>query len=155
VRKRSAKRSTASKRAQLEDKLDDLVTLLRTQQAKSPNDRNTEQQTVTPCSLNYSPQQANFEPSVHDTLTEHELAKFRQLHLPYLPFIHLPLTLSSEQLQREKPLLAFAIKTTCNKMYSQQARMSKMMRGAIAERLMVDGEKSIDLLLTLLTCMAW
>jgi hypothetical protein len=155
VRKRSAKRTNVSKRAQLEDKLDDLVSLLRTQQTVLPHDRTTDQQIITPSSLGYSPQQSIIDASLDDRLTDEELAKLRQLHLSYLPFLNLQSDLSVEQLLAEKPLLSLALKTISTKAYSKQSELSKRLRGTIAQQMMVDGEKSLDLLVTLLTCMAW
>jgi hypothetical protein len=155
VRKRSAKRITVSKRARLEDKLDDLVSLLRTQQTAVPPERTTEQQIVTPSSLDYTPQQTISDTSFDECLTDEELADCRQLHLNYFPFLNLPSSLTAEQLLVEKPLLSLALKTICTKAYTKQDELSKKLRGEIAHRLMVDGEKSLDLLVSLLTCMAW
>ncbi|KAH8701458.1 hypothetical protein GQ44DRAFT_778646 [Phaeosphaeriaceae sp. PMI808] len=135
VRKKSAKKPGASKRAQLEDKLDDLVSILRTQHA--------------------TPQPDGMEAMCDQSITEEELMKFRGLHLPHFPLIHLPSNLSAEQLNHEKPLLSLAIKTICNKAYSSQAKLSKKLRERIALKMMVDGEKSLDLLLSVLTCMTW
>jgi hypothetical protein len=155
VRKRSAKRTTASKRAQLEDKLDDLVSLLRTQQATPSHNQSTDQQTTTPCSLDYSPQQPVSEAPHDDVLTDEDLSKIRQHHLPYFPFIYLPPDLTATQLVHTKPLLALAFKTISNKAYARQAKLSKSVRSKIAIQLIVDAEKSMDLLLGLLACMAW
>jgi hypothetical protein len=155
MRKRSTKKTTASKRTQLEDKLDDLVSLLRTQHAAPQHDRSTEQQIITPRSLDDSPQQSEFEASCDDNLTSQEFAKLRHLHLSHFPFIYLPSSLSAEQLHMEKPLLSLAFKTICNKAGFQQAKLSKTLRKTIALKLLVDGEKSLDLLLSILACMAW
>jgi hypothetical protein len=155
MRKRSAKRTTVSKRAQLEDKLDDLVSLLRTQQTVQSHERLIDQQIITPSSLDYSPQQSIVDASFDDRLTDEEFTKFRQLHLPYFPFLNLPPSLSVDQFLAEKPLLSLALKTICTKAYTKQIELSKRLRGTIAQQLMVDGEKNLDLLVSLLTCMAW
>jgi hypothetical protein len=155
VRRRTAKRPVVSKRTQLEDKLDDLVSLLRTQQTVVPHDPTTEQQIITPSSLDYSPQHAFSETSFDERLTDEELAHCRQLHLSYFPFLNLPSSLTGEQLLDEKPLLSMALKTICTKAYTKQDELSRKLRGTIAQQLMVDGEKSLDLLVSLLTCMAW
>ena len=94
--------------------------------------------------------------SVCDQLiTEEELMEFRWLHLPHFPLIYLPPNLSAEQLNHDKPLLSLAIKTICNKAYSLQAQLSMKLRERISLKMMVDGEKSLDLLLSVLTCMTW
>lgn len=153
VRKRT-KRNTASKRAQLEDKLDDLVSLLRTQQTAQTQDRTTEQQTVTPCSLDYSPQIGSDAPC-DNNLTDRELQKFQDYHMSYFPFFFLPAGTTAEDLRHEKPFLYSAIQVVCNKAYAKQSELSKALRSAIAVQLMVDGERTNDLLLALLACVTW
>jgi len=154
VRKQRSTKKTASKRAQLEDKLDDLVSLLRTQAVPQP-DRLTSFQPATPSSLSYSPQQDAAELPHTDVLTDQELVIFGQRHLPFFPLIFLPPSLSAKELTHEQPLVALAIKTICNKGRSYQAELSKELRRAIALRTMVDGEKSLELLLSVLMCMTW
>jgi len=146
VRKQRSTKKIAPKRAQLEDKLDDLVSLLRTQAVPQP---------ATPSSLSYSPQQDVAELPHSNVLTDQELVIFRQRHLPFFPLIFLPPGLSAEELTHDKPLVALAIKTICNKGRSYQAELSKELRRAIALRTMVDGEKSLELLLSVLMCMTW
>ncbi|KAF1832997.1 hypothetical protein BDW02DRAFT_402551 [Decorospora gaudefroyi] len=154
VRKKSIKKPTASKRAQLEDKLDDLVSILRTQHANPERDA-TRFQAVTTRSLESTPHPNSVEAVCDDSITEEELMKFRELHLPHFPLINLPSTLSAEQLNHEKPLLSLAIKTICNKAHSTQAKLSKRLREIIALKMIVDGDKSLDLLLSVLSCMTW
>jgi hypothetical protein len=149
MRKR-AKRTTTSKRAQLEDKLDDLVSLLRTQTAPGP-DRSTSFQANTPRSLSFSPQESRPD----NSLTHQELTAFRQRHLPLFPMIYLPPSLSVQQLSLERPLVSLAIKTICNKGCSYQAELSKELRQTIAMKMMVEGEKSLDLLLSVLISTTW
>jgi hypothetical protein len=154
MRKKSAKNPAASKRSQLEGKLDDLVSILRTQHA-TPQQDFTQFQAITPRSLDFTPQSDVMEAMRDQSLTEEELTKFRSLHLPHFPLIHLPPNLSVQQLEYEKPLLSLAIKTISNKAYSSQDELSRKLRQMIALKMMVDGEKSLDLLLSVLTCMTW
>ena len=155
MRKRSVKQTKVSKRAQLEDKLDDLVTLLRTQQVIPPHESPVVQQTITPSSLSFSPQQTGPTLPCDSSLTDHDLAEFRELHLPCFPLVYLPPSLSAKQLLQEKPMLALAIKTISNKAGMQQVELSERLRSRLALKLMVDGEKSLDILLSMLVCMAW
>lgn len=124
VRKQTTKRTTALKRAQLEDKLDDLVSLLRTQQAAQMQDRATEQQTVTPCSLDYSPQMGSEAPW-DNSFSDQDLQKFQDYHMSYFPFFFLPPGITAEQLRHEKPLMFSAIQVVCNKAYAKQSELSK------------------------------
>jgi hypothetical protein len=155
IRKRTAKQTKESKRAKLEDKLDDLVTLLRTQQGPLSQAPSATQQIVTPSSLDYSPQQSGLETPSDTGLTDRDLASFREVHLPYFPLLTLPASLSAPELSREKPMLALAIKTISNKAGYQQAQLSESLRGQVARRLFVDGEKSLDILLSMLIGMGW
>jgi hypothetical protein len=151
VRKRSTKRTASKRTQQLEDKLDEVVSLLRTQGIPQAGF-----QTVTPRSLSLSPQEDAFDtPSYNHVLTDEELAVFRQQHLPLFPLVFLPASLSAMQITREKPLVALAIKTICNKRCSYQKELSKEVRQTMATRLLVNGEKSLDLLLSVLICMTW
>ncbi|KAH7394994.1 hypothetical protein DE146DRAFT_67273 [Phaeosphaeria sp. MPI-PUGE-AT-0046c] len=154
IRKRGNKRITASKRAQLEDKLDDLVSLLRNQQAVPTHPRTPDLQTVTPCSLDYSPQVGTDTPC-DDSLTDQELQKFQDYHMSYFPFFFLPPGMTAEQLRKEKPLLTSAIQVVCNKAFAEQSELSKTLRSTIALQLMVDGERNVDLLLSLIACVTW
>jgi hypothetical protein len=144
-----------SKRAKLEDKLDDLVTLLRTQQGPPSQDHLANQQIVTPSSLDYSPEQSGCETPCNISLTDRDLANFREVHLAYFPLLCLPAALSAEELSQEKPMLALAIKTISNKAGFQQAQLSESLRSQVARRLFVDGEKSLDILISMLVGMAW
>jgi hypothetical protein len=160
MRKKSSKKTPTSKRTQLEDKLDDLVNLLRTQHATSnqatpQRDRSTGSQVYTPCSLDCSPQQSGADTPFNDQLTDEELIEYRQQHVKPFPLIYIPPSLSAEQLAAEKPIFSLALKTICNKALSRQVILSKKLRETFATKMIVDGEKSLDLLLSILVCMAW
>jgi hypothetical protein len=136
------------------------VNILRTQHATSNQatpqcDRSTNSQVYTPCSVDFSPQQSGADTPFDDQLTDEELAEYRQQHVKPFPLIHIPPSLSAEQLVAEKPILSLALKTICNKALSRQVILSKKLRETIATNMMVDGEKSLDLLLSILACMAW
>lgn len=150
----SVKKSRNSKRARLEDKLDDLMSILRTQNA-TPQQDSEGLEAATPHSSDSVVQPARRGAMYGQSITEDELAEFRRLHLPHFPLVHVPADLSAEQLNHERPLLSLAIKTICKKAYSAQAQLSKKLRETIALKMMVNGEKSLDLLLSVLTCMTW
>jgi hypothetical protein len=114
-----------------------------------------DQQLNTPSSLDFSPPQTSPETWSECDLTDHDVAVFRELHLPYFPLLYLPPTLYAKQLSEEKPMLALAIKTISNKAGGQQLELSQKLRSQIATKLFVDGEKSLDILLSMLVCMAW
>jgi hypothetical protein len=151
VRRASKRKETASsKRTQLEGKLDDLVSLLRTQQNSRASQAALEN--ITPRSMSFSPRGSNTEDNL---LMDDELVYFRTCHLPLYPLMYLPASLSAAQLAARKPLVALAVKTICNKGHNYQAELSKQLRTTIAMKMMVDGEKSLDLLQSLLVMMTW
>lgn len=71
------------------------------------------------------------------------------------PLMYLPATITAAQLSAEKPLVALAFKTISNKGISYQAELSKQLRQTIATKMIVDGEKSLDLLQSILVVMTW
>jgi hypothetical protein len=131
------------------------MSLLRTQHAAPQQEQAADHQIITPCSLGDSPRHPVAIAASNDCLSDMEFTKVRELHLPHFPFIYLPPDVSAEQLSLEKPLLSLAFKTISNKAASRQAKLSKKLRTMVAMKVIVDGEKSIDLLLTILACMAW
>lgn len=114
-----------------------------------------DQQVITPSSLDFSPQQTGSATPCDGGLTKFDVAAFRDFHLPYFPMMYLPPSVSARELQRERPMLALAIETVMNKASAQQVQLSERLRTKMAMKLFVDGEKSLDLLLSLLVCMAW
>lgn len=118
------------------------------------HDRTPDQQTITPCSLDYSPQIGS-DTSCDNGLTDQELQKFQDYHMSYFPFFFLPPNTTAEQLRHERPLFYSAIQVVCNKAYTQQSELSKTLRSTIALQMMVDGERNVDLLLSLVACVTW
>ena len=143
-----------SKRTQLEDKLDDLVTLLRTQQQTGSGPSTTSPDSpslLTPRSITNAP----LEDSALDyRLKAPHLLEFRK-HLAFFPFLDLPDITSLEQFQLERPYLSQAMHTLCTKGLSQQAPLAARLRATLATRIMAEGERSLDLLHSVIVCIAW
>lgn len=157
MRTKGVKRAAStSKRSHLEDKIEDLVDLLRTQQASSSLQVGTSTGSMlTPISSYQSPRYWGENTMEDFFLTEDELAYFRGYHLKHFPFIFLPTASTAEQLQSTRPMFCLAIKTICNKAHSVQSRLSQKCREQLAHRLLVEGEKDFDILLGITTCMVW
>lgn len=153
-RKRGTGSTPAAKRVQLEDKLDDLVSLLRTHTATSSVTSSGGTTLLTPRSLVVSPQ-ALTEPMFQSVLTEQHLDYFREHHLQYFPFMLLPGSVTADALHQEKPILSLTIRTICTKAISMQSKLSKQVREALAEKILVNGERNFDLLLSCIVCTAW
>jgi hypothetical protein len=154
VRKRGARRTAVSKNSVLEDKLDDIVSLLRNRNPSSQH-RQSVETIPTPGSSEFSPDNAFFEGIEDLDLTDRELLDFRERRLPYFPLMHLSSDVMAAELQREKPTLCLAIRGLTTKAASKQAVLSKKLREVLTRKILVDGVRSVDLLLSLLACIAW
>ncbi|PWY84250.1 hypothetical protein BO83DRAFT_413736 [Aspergillus eucalypticola CBS 122712] len=92
------------------------------------------------------------------TLLECEelLAKFRLHKMPLFPFVMIPTQMGIPTLRQQFPFLLLCIVTAClEHKPSLQDRMEQEVRRSIATRLMVNSERSLDLLLGLLVHVAW
>ncbi|KAH6842671.1 hypothetical protein B0I37DRAFT_314639 [Chaetomium sp. MPI-CAGE-AT-0009] len=219
VRKRNGKRAHVSRAAQLEAKLEDLVTLLRHQAGptdKAPplgdtagnvatgtptlSSRSTmsESEESTPHSAAHvvlPPQQPNygpekdlqslpprapllgsvFGPPAPDPLATpkgppsmpsciyqpnpfeavEDLKTFRKYMLIFLPLVHLPATMTSETLKEVYPFLWFSIMTVTCKNVDRRLVMNEAAMKFLAQKMVVDHEKSLDLLLGLIVIIGW
>ncbi|KAF2110751.1 hypothetical protein BDV96DRAFT_199245 [Lophiotrema nucula] len=232
VRKRGTKKATV-RRAQLEEKLDDLVALLREQRASSSTETNapvsrngpaTERASVdppgilatmnsgwdpstmpprnlqggieywddptitpatsaTPAASHQSDLSANVsEPvtrlmkacdGIYGDVLEREkthksnfallsridaeamLKEFRTKYLRSFPFMYLPEMTTAADLARDKPLLYFTICAITIKSHDAQVRLGYQLKEALAKAVVVEGERSIDILLALISYAAW
>ncbi|KAL2265989.1 hypothetical protein VTJ83DRAFT_5341 [Remersonia thermophila] len=83
------------------------------------------------------------------------LDTFRKYYLIFLPFVHLPATMTSEKLRDAYPFLWFAIMTVTCKHADRRLAMSDALKRFLAQKMVVDHEKSLDLLLGLVIIMGW
>jgi hypothetical protein len=219
IRKRNGKRAHVSRAAQLEAKLEDLVTLLRHQAAptdKVPplgdtagnvgtgtpalSSRSTmsESEESTPHSASHAvlpPQQPDYgsekdlqslpprgpllgvgfqppapgplatpkePPSMPSCIYQpnpfeavEDLRTFRKYMLIFLPLVHLPATMTSEALKESYPFLWFSIMTVTCKHVDRRLAMNEAATKFLAQKMVVDHEKSLDLLLGLIVIMGW
>lgn len=206
-RKRTVKKSSSSRTAQLEEKLDDLVSILRasqsqpqTQQAKS--DESLSQQGRSDTSMGPSSETRSF-PSRLDSLAtaatssttaasayqyrlpssqfppggtidppkpsdqrqnllqdppapeaDASLNKFRSW-LNYFGYMYLPPEMKAEELRRDKPVLYSVIMQITSMSVIEQHAMSDIIRKDLLNRIFVESERSVDLLLALITFLTW
>ena len=153
VRTKGAKRNTASKNAVLEEKLNDIVSLLRHQ--NSAQCRRATEAVPTPGSSELSPNSDLQDDFKDQDLTEEELLTFRERHLPYFPLMNIPSDYTAAELQKEKPTIGLAIKALTTKVASKQAVLGKNLREILTQKILIDGERSLPLLVSLLTSIAW
>jgi hypothetical protein len=147
VRKRGTKSTSSAKRSLLEDRLEEVVSLLQTQQAASTTASPNNGSIPTPISPDNE--------VASEELTDLDLLKFRDEHLKDLPFLLLPQGMNANQFRAEKPILSLAIHTICTKAISRQVRLSKQLRETLALKIIANGERSLDLLLSTIVCLAW
>ena len=154
MRKRGSKTISASKRSKLEDKLDEVVSLLRTQRTAAPTITLDEPFTPTPeSSIPTSIAVDNYD--VSERLSDQQFVDFRDNHLPCFPFMYLPENATADYLQLHYPILSLAIRVVCTKAITRQSPLSKQLRETLASRIVVYGERSMDLLLSVIISIAW
>ncbi|KXT04658.1 hypothetical protein AC578_2120 [Pseudocercospora eumusae] len=92
------------------------------------------------------------------TLNEAEvlLDRFRRLMSPGLPYVVLPEGVKARELYKVKPVLLRAITTVAmfHDLSRQQILVRELIRD-VSERIMINGEKSIDLLQAIMVFVAW
>jgi len=192
ARKRVARKTTSSRTTQLEEKLDDLVSILRASQQQPPQSSPSSQSTPS-----FSPAQAF--PSRLDSLAtaatttppqpslcatfetrpssyrdhgpppragdlnrpeptpeeaEIYLEKFRGW-IKHFPFLHIPLDVTAEALREQRPFLWRCIMNITTMSAPQQLLMKDRVRQEVAQRVIVDHERTMDILLGLICYVAW
>ncbi|OIW24686.1 hypothetical protein CONLIGDRAFT_584386, partial [Coniochaeta ligniaria NRRL 30616] len=218
VRKRNGRRQAASRTAQLEEKLEDLVTLLRSQSTavKPPAASHTAPDTThgsshldlwanTPAPSHTgtapagsSDDQSDSNPAARTTTggpqtpaailgaafsrglfnhwaepvpissmiqapglpatlseAEEQLALFREQYLQCFPCIYIPSNMTSDQLRDEKPFTWFTIMMMSCQTSSLQYGMGSVWQRIISQKIVVEHEKSIDILQGMIIFLAW
>lgn len=88
-------------------------------------------------------------------LTEQELVTFRERHLPDFPLVNIPSDYTAAELQIEKPTAALAVKALTTKEAAKQIVLGKRLREVLTQKILIDGERSLPLLVSLLISIAW
>lgn len=153
TRTRGSKRDARSKSSALEEKLDDIVSLLRNR--SSSHHGGTTDSTLTPGSSDLSPSDNLLEEARDQDLTDEELATFLECHLPHFPLMNVPPEVAAVEVQREKPILGLAIKAITTKVAAKQVILARSLRTSLTQKILVEGERSLPLLLSLLVSIAW
>jgi hypothetical protein len=155
VRKRDSKTTAASKRSKLEDKLDEVVSLLRTQRTgTAPTITPDEPFILTPDSSIPASIAVDHD-DVSQRLSDQQLVDFRDNHLPDFPFMYLSSSDTADYCQLHYPILSLAMRVVCTKAFTRQSQLSKQLRETLASKIVVYGDRSTDLLLSLIMSIAW
>ncbi|GAD91479.1 glucose-methanol-choline (gmc) oxidoreductase [Paecilomyces variotii No. 5] len=201
VRKRSSKKRKLSRTAQLEEKLDGLVSLLKSTAQSTPasavaditsrrdsttgeniqtpspirsgsqtvgsNDdelrNNLSNRTVLPPATvglerlsSQSPSAAalcELGPSMEED--EDNLERFRSKYLKYYPFTWIPSSTTAQQLRHDRPYFWLCIMSITTRSSSRQLDLDTRIRHILAQKIALELERSMDLLLAVLTYCAW
>jgi hypothetical protein len=89
------------------------------------------------------------------TKAELFLERFRTLHLKFSPFFYIPPEMTALQLQTERPFLWLNIRAVCTRSAAEQSTLGVRIRETLAKQVVVESERSIDLLLGLLCYLSW
>ncbi|RAQ98940.1 sterol glucosyltransferase [Stemphylium lycopersici] len=153
IRKGNANTIPASKRSRIEEKLDEVASLLRAQRVPTSQPSPDNLSILTPDSTTQWRNDVNS--ALSESLTNPQLADLRANYLKYFPFMYLSEDTTAGDLQLHKPILCLAIRTACTKAITRQSEMAKALREMLATKILVEGERSIDLLLAVIMCIAW
>ncbi|KAI0896268.1 hypothetical protein F4806DRAFT_56629 [Annulohypoxylon nitens] len=213
VRKRAVRRPAAERTAHLEEKLDDLVSILRAQAAGTPptgsyragaNDdlpdpgidsdanagpameldpsigvvpvpggdktaSNTHSLPIPPpveaafCTRFGSINSYPTPPSIASSQdggpspleAEEILRVFNDRFVPFFPFVYIPPETTAAQLQQERPFLWLVITCTCSKSQEKKTMYSQKIREYLAQKMLIDLDRNVDLLLGVLCYLGW
>ena len=86
---------------------------------------------------------------------EEQLALFRDRYLLCFPCIYLPPAMTSEQLREEKPFSWFTIMMMSCQTSSVQFGMGALWQKIVSQKIIIEHEKSIDLLQGMVIFLAW
>ncbi|RDW83573.1 Zn(II)2Cys6 transcription factor domain-containing protein [Aspergillus mulundensis] len=90
-----------------------------------------------------------------DRDAEEALNLFRGRMLRLCPFVYLPPNLTPQQMQRERPFLFETMLAVTTRSIQEKIARGKEFKKALATAMVVENESSIDLLLGILTYVAW
>ncbi|KAL7624951.1 hypothetical protein AAE478_004165 [Parahypoxylon ruwenzoriense] len=209
VRKRAVRRPASERTAHLEEKLDDLVSILRAQATSNPaaspyrtpgssdlsgvaagvsqniasaldlngcmgampgsNKTAIDGHAMPPAEIAVSHSYPNTAspyptpPSVASSQdvglspaeAEETLQLFRDQYLQFFPFVYISPETTAVQLQQTRPFLWLNIRTVCCRSTSQKAALNQRVREVAAQRMLLDLDRNIDLLLGLLAYLGW
>ncbi|KIW35297.1 uncharacterized protein PV07_02000 [Cladophialophora immunda] len=96
---------------------------------------------------------ASYEPSQAEA--EEFLASFRTYKSRCFPFVHIPSTTTASHLKQERPFLWLCIMSIASKSTSQQRLLGSRIRHLIAQEVVVQLNRNMDLLLGILAFIGW
>ncbi|KAJ5591583.1 uncharacterized protein N7459_001952 [Penicillium hispanicum] len=193
MRRRVAKRTASSRVSRLEEKIDSLVSMMRTEAEPGMGMSNyagliavDQPAYPSPAKTNHSSnphieaishldhqkggrrlEHSSFVPKPVTSTDFHHpdvplsfeaeecLTQFRTTKARYFPFVYIPPTTTAQDLRQEKPFLWLAIMAISCRSTAQQQVLGDKIKQVVAEQMVMQSEKSIDLLLGLLAFVGW
>ncbi|XXH00030.1 hypothetical protein Hte_006371 [Hypoxylon texense] len=107
----------------------------------------------TPPSVASSSQDLNL--SLPPAEAEEMLQVFREQFLEFFPFVYIPRETTAAQLQQTKPFLWLNIMVVCCKSPARKAALAQKVRETVAQKMLLDLDRNVDLLLGLLAYLGW
>jgi hypothetical protein len=86
---------------------------------------------------------------------EEYLSIFHTYKSKYFPFVCIPATTTAQQLRQERPFLWLCVMTIASRSTSQQQVLGSKIRHILAQEMLLNSGKNIDLLLGLLAYIGW
>lgn len=83
------------------------------------------------------------------------LEAYTNLMIPLFPFVPIPSRMTAEELRRERPFLYLNISMLASPNSARQRELSNAVKEYLADRIIMNGHRSLDLLQGLLVHLAW
>ncbi|RAL02599.1 transcription factor domain-containing protein [Aspergillus ibericus CBS 121593] len=146
-----------SKAVQLERKMDGLMTLLTSSAGRTDLSTPVREPADAPGCEQPTAEPARDDREDEDTEADADevLHAFRTHRLQFLPLIYIPATMTARDLTQQSPFLWHCIAAVESKRAAFQAALCESIRKLAGRRLLVDCEKSLDLLQGVLVYLAW
>jgi hypothetical protein len=171
IRNSKIKKPPISRTVRLEEKVDGLFSLLRSQANVADQQPGLSNATSVlsspPTQVGIPKLQSNVgvSPSpisedvlictIPGTMAEENLNTFRRAFLPFIPFVQIPAAMNSSDLRLQKPFLWLVIMSLTTKSAAQQLAMGDTIRQIVSGKVVAEHEKSLDVLLGLICYVAW
>jgi hypothetical protein len=96
-------------------------------------------------------------PNTPDSRLEAEecLRVFRAQYLPTFPCVYIPPSVTAEQLREEGPMLWLSIMVVTCQSPSRQVVLGDTLQRIVAQKVVIEHEKSMDILLGLIVFLGW
>lgn len=94
-------------------------------------------------------------PTPGDVAGQALLEAYTNFMIPMFPFVPIPSQMTAEELCREKPFLYLNISMIASPNPARQQELSKAIKEHISDRIIMQGQRTLDLLQGLLVHLAW